>query len=53
MLFGTRKVSELSVASINSTAENQRLKVSALTCGFSAAASFCHSSLHFSFIETC
>src|SRR6266516_1804038 len=36
MLFGTRKVSDLSLASTSSTAENQRLKVSALTCGFNA-----------------
>jgi hypothetical protein len=51
MLFGTRKVSVASVASINSTAENQRLKVSALTCGFKAAVNRCQSSAHFSFIE--
>jgi hypothetical protein len=31
MLFGTRKLSVVSVAPTNSTAENQRLNVSALT----------------------
>jgi hypothetical protein len=30
------------VAPINSTAENQRLNVSALTCGFKAADNRCH-----------
>ncbi len=50
MLFGTRKLSVLSVAPTNSTAENQRLKVSGLTWGFSAADNFCQSWLHFSSI---
>src|ERR1700681_4132423 len=50
MLFGTRKLSVLSVAPTNSTAENQRLKVSGLTCGFNAADNFCQSWVHFSSI---
>src|SRR6267143_465627 len=50
MLFGTRKLSVLSVAPTNSTAENQRLKVSGLTWGFSAADNFCQSWVHFSSI---
>src|ERR671936_1576903 len=50
MLFGTRNVSCVSVVSTRSTAENQRLKVSALTCGLRAAASRCQSSAHLSFI---
>ena len=47
MLFGTPNVSDLSFASINSTAENQRLKLSALICGLSAADNRCHSCAHF------
>ena len=47
MLFGTPSVSDLSLASINSTPENQRLKLSELICGFSAADNRCHSSAHF------
>src|SRR6266496_3850131 len=43
MLFGTRRVSDLSFASTSSTAENQRLKLSALICGLSAADNCCHS----------
>jgi hypothetical protein len=46
MLFGTRKVNAFSSALINSSAANQRLKVSLLTCGFSAADNFCQSSAH-------
>jgi hypothetical protein len=40
MLFGTRKVKVSWVAPTSFTAENHRLKVSGLTCGFSAVASF-------------
>jgi len=47
MLFGTPNVSDFSFASINSTAENQRLKLSALICGLSAADNRCHSCAHF------
>src|SRR2546421_12458823 len=50
MLFGTRNLSVLSVAPTNSTAENQRLKVSGLTWGFRAADNFCQSWVHFSSI---
>ena len=46
MLFGTPNVRDLSFASINSTAENQRLKLSALICGLSAADNRCHSCAH-------
>src|ERR1700736_1981158 len=46
MLLGTRKVNAFSSALINSSAVNQRLNVSPLTCGFSAAANFCQSSAH-------
>ena len=46
MLFGTRKVNSFSSALINSSAANQRLKVSLLTCGFRAADNFCQSSAH-------
>jgi hypothetical protein len=41
-----RKVNAFSSALINSSAANQRLKVSLLTCGFSSADSFCQSSAH-------
>src|SRR5947207_15972824 len=47
MLFGTRRVSDLSFASTSSTAENQRLKLSELICGLSAADNRCHSCVHF------
>lgn len=47
MLFGTPNVRDLSFASINSTAENQRLKLSALICGLSAADNCCQSCAHF------
>jgi len=47
MLFGTPNVRDLSLASINSTAENQRLKLSALICGLSAADNRSHSCAHF------
>jgi hypothetical protein len=43
MLFGTQKVSDLSLASTNSTAENQRLNESALTCDFNVSDNRCHS----------
>ena len=36
----------VSVAPVSFTAENQRLKVSALTCGFNAADNFVHNWLH-------
>ena len=48
MLFGTKSVISSSVAPVNFTAENQRLKVSALTWGLRAAASFAQSWEHFS-----
>ena len=48
MLLGTRNVSESFVALTSCTAENQRLNVSALTCGLRAADTFCHSCEHFS-----
>src|SRR5213079_121665 len=51
MLLGTRKVSSSSVAFVSSTAENQRLKVSALTCGLSAADNFSQMALHLSSIQ--
>src|ERR1700736_2388025 len=51
MLFGTRKLSVLSVAPTNSTEENQRLKVSALTGGVRAADNFCQSWVHLSSIR--
>ena len=47
MLFGTPNVNDLSLASINSTPENQRLKLSELICGLSAADNRCHSCAHF------
>src|SRR6516164_10170637 len=47
MLFGTVSVIDFSFASINSTVENQRLKLSALICGLSAADNRCHSCAHF------
>jgi hypothetical protein len=40
-------VIDLSFASSNSTAENQRLKLSALICGLRAADNRCHSCAHF------
>src|SRR5712671_313017 len=51
MLLGTTKVSSSSVAFVSSTAENQRLKVSALTCGLSAADNFSQRALHLSSIQ--
>src|SRR5579884_15352 len=47
MLLGTARVIDLSLASISSTEENQRLKLSALICGLSAADSRCHNCAHF------
>src|SRR5438445_12319100 len=47
MLFGTPNVRDFSLASTNSTAENQRLKLSALICGLSAADNRCQSCAHF------
>ena len=47
MLFGTVSVIDFSFASTNSTAENQRLKLSALICGLRAADNRCHSCAHF------
>src|SRR5437773_11003068 len=47
MLFGTVSVMDLSFASTSSTLENQRLKLSALISGLSAADNRCHSSAHF------
>jgi hypothetical protein len=41
------------VALVSFTAENQRLKVSALTCGFKAATSFVHNWAFFSSMATC
>src|ERR1700730_4928101 len=46
MLFGTRKVNVFSSTLISSSAVNQRLKVSPLTCGFSTADNLCQSSTH-------
>jgi len=48
MLLGTTKVSSSSWPSLVSTAENQRLKVSALTCGLSAADNFSQRALQLS-----
>src|SRR5581483_3020277 len=47
MLFGTRSVSDFSFASTSSTAENQRLKLSELICGLSAADNCCHNWVQF------
>src|SRR4029077_19897387 len=47
MLFGTLSVMDFSFASTNSTAENQRLKLSALICGLRAVDNRCHSCAHF------
>src|SRR5215475_7041770 len=47
MLFGTVNVMDFSFASTSSTLENQRLKLSALISGLSAADSRCHSCAHF------
>src|ERR1051326_8072003 len=46
-MFGTPRVSVFSLASTNSTAENQRLKLSTLIWGLSAVDNRCHNCPHF------